>query len=139
MKEYKFKENKASTILLYISAFIMIFGLITMLVVIVLSVFINNLNPIIGVGVFMMCGFLGGLFLGLSKLFSEVDTFTEDFIKEIKEELSKAKTLNELYAIQTKLLDEAVDDKYMIRLSYPLTIKSLNNEINNKIDILKKQ
>ena len=138
-REYRFKENKIARISGNIGFGIFLTGIVSCLVIFISSIFITKLDGIIGIVCFLMSLPLAIVPMVLSYMFSKRDEFTSSFIKEIKSELSEAKTIKDLYKISDKLWLEAVDENKMIRLSYPLEIKKLIDEINFKIDILKKQ
>ena len=139
MKEYRFKENRISEITGVIGAGVFLLGGLSMIIIFIISLFPNNVDAIYGLVCFLISLPIAALFLGISASFSQCNKFTKVFIEEIKEELAKATTLESLYIVSDKLWDEAVNENKMIRLSYPLTIKKLMDEIHYKIDILKKQ
>jgi len=138
-REYRFKENKIARISGNIGFGIFLTGIVSCLVIFISSIFITKLDGIIGLGCFLISLPLAMVPLVISYLFSKRDDFTNAFIKEIKSELLEARTIQDLYKVNDKLLLEAVDESNMIRLSYPLDIKKLIDEIKYKIQILEKQ
>jgi hypothetical protein len=136
-KEFRFKENKVVTITQNIGITIFILGFLSLIIIPILSIFITNLDLGIGLLCFLISMILAMPFIIIGTIFSKQNKFTKDFIDEIKLDLSKAVTTDDLYKVRKKLFNEAVEDG-LIRLSYPLEIKNLMNEIHWKINILNK-
>jgi hypothetical protein len=68
--------------------------------------------------------------------------YQESFYKGFKLDLGDPNqhvTLGELVNIEREIFAEAIDKEGMVRLSFPLDIKRLLDEVQSKIDILKKQ
>jgi hypothetical protein len=139
MKNYKFKENKISIISENIGLIIFISGFVLMPVIIIISLFISKIDSLYGLIYFLISLLVTPPFVIISNIFSKRDQFTKEFIKEIKLDLSKAKTKSDLINVLEKLEDEAIDEDDMVRLSYASDIKELFREIYHKIDILEKQ
>jgi len=139
MKQYRFKENRISEISSNIGLSIFLLGSISMVVIPIISLFLNNVDSVYGLVSFLLSLPIAIPFVLVSFIFSKSDKFTSEFIKEIEQDLLEASTLESLYVVRNKLWYEAVDESGMIRLSSPGTIKKLMEEIEYKIDILKKQ
>jgi hypothetical protein len=137
--EYRFKQNRVAQISQNISIGILLTGIIGGLLISFLSLFIKDLNAIYGLGVFIISIPLQIPLIILHSLFTQRPKFTINFIEEIKKDLGRATTIEELKEIQDKLYSESVDQSGMIRLSFPGSIKELMREIRYKIEILEKQ
>jgi len=136
MKNYKIQENKISNILSTIAFVIFLIGLIGGLLI----------TPFIsidyGLATFLLSLPITAIFFLVSGEVSSIKEDTARFLNDIENKLSKAKTIKELRTINNELVSEAIEvigDRHMIRLAYPLRIKSILNEIKHKIEILEIQ
>lgn len=94
-------------------------------------------NPIYGLGI--LFGSLPiSLICNIIYLhYSTLNKQSEEFLDQIQEKSKKASSLKELQEIYFELKNEAVDEIGMIRIKYPLIVKSLLKELSDKYDILK--
>jgi len=76
-------------------------------------------------------------FIILSWYFSDINEYTDKFLKYIQFELKEATNLDSLYHIKKEFERLAIKDKKYC-LSYPQVLRKIHAEILNKIDILEK-
>lgn len=122
----KFKEKRSSEVLLVISVILGILSAITFFIGLITS-------SMIGIGIL---GLPISAILGLiSKGLSTQDLYTREFILYMRKKLKSAKTLEELYQIEKEFNELAIKDK-RYNLSFPMDLRQIQQEINNKIEIL---
>jgi hypothetical protein len=108
-----------------------------MIVFWIYSLFVEGWG-LFGVKVFIFSLPIGMILLLISKGFSTIDKDADVLIKNTKRKVKTAMTLDEHIDIYNEFLDEAVDDKNMIRFR-PIEVKEVLNELKIKIDFLRRQ
>lgn len=122
----KFKEKRSSEVLLVISVIMGILSLITFFI----GLFTNSM---IGLGILGLP--ISAILTFISKGLSTQDSYTREFLLYMRKKLKSAKTLEELYQIEKEFRELAIKDK-MYNLSFPMDLRQIHQEINNKIEIL---
>lgn len=135
-KEYKIKENKTAELFGNIFMGIFLSSLVLCLILCI-SGFWYKENPIYGLGILFGSLPISFILNVISLFYSTLDKQSEEFLNQIQEKSKKASSLKELQEIYFELKDEAVDENGMIRIKYPLKVKSLLKELSDKYDAIK--
>ena len=137
MEKYKINENKKSEKLKLIGVSSIILCILNIIVSIILHHFdIDIFSVTFKITILLIS--LAMITLTVSETTSTLDKDTKFFLNEIRKKINEAKTYDEHLVIKHELINECIDDRGLIRLSYPLSIKNLIYEINGKLDLLKK-
>lgn len=139
MNQYQLKENKITNILEIISIIFFLIGVICLILIPLLHFVNKNINSDFGIIIFFFNLIFSSIFILISNFFSKEKKFTKVFINDIKKELKKATTIDEIKNIYKKLSSEAISETGIIRFSNPKEIKKLFEEIEYKLEILNNQ
>lgn len=135
-KEYKIKENKTAE--LFGNIFMGVFSSsLVLCLVLCISGFWFKENPIYGLGILFGSLPISFIFNIISSFYSTLGKQSKEFLDNISEKSKKASSLKELQEIYFELKNEAVDEDGMIRIKYPLKVKSLLKELSDKYDVIK--
>ena len=137
MEKYKINENKKSEKLKLIGVSSIILCILNIIVSIILHHFDIDIFSVTFTITILLIS-LAMITLTVSETTSTLDKDTKFFLNEIRKKINEAKTYDEHLVIKHELINECIDDRGLIRLSYPLSIKNLIYEINGKLDLLKK-
>jgi len=123
----KFKEKRIVIILDIISLIISLCGIVSIFLLIFSEMFLLGFLLI----------FCAIPFFVVSSWLSNKDEYTTEFLAYMRKKLDVAKTLDELLEIEKEFISLAIDGK-LYCLSFPNDLRKIQQEINNKIDILQK-
>jgi hypothetical protein len=127
-KVYEWKEQKIHKIS---------FGMFNLNAIMVVTMPILFVTKKLGLELFAtvqtiaICGAIG--FALLTIFTSTQKKYTTKFLEENREKLNQTKSIEELYQLRKCVYYQSVEDG-AIRLSYPLEVKSLLNDIGEKIN-----
>jgi len=134
---YKIVENKVASIIQNIGLTIFLSSIVILGICLIFSLFINKDFSIYGLTIFFLSLPICAIVLIFASFFSTKEKHTKIFLNEIRDKVKNCKTIQDLYQVYDELYIEAIDKNNMIRISFPLSVKKIFQEINYKIEILK--
>ncbi len=136
-REYEWVENKVSYTTLVIGCVIFIIGFLSMIVVVLVSLF-TKIDAMVGMVILLLSMPTALPFFIISSSTSTGEKYTTEFIIKCNKMLDDVKSKEDLIALQKYVYSQAVSDDNLIRLDSPESVQKLIVKINSQIEILNK-